>query len=102
MSEIVETPNVLGGKPRIDGRRIGVHHIVADVFDGGMSPERIAAEYDLDVADVYRAIAYYYDNPEEIRAIRERARERMEESERAIRPEDVGLTRDRERPEPDA
>lgn len=69
MAEILSTPEVLGGKPRIEGRRIGVHHIVADVFDGGMSPERIAAEYDLDVADVYRAITYYYDNPEEIRTI---------------------------------
>ncbi len=89
MAEIVETPNVLGGKPRIEGRRIGVHHIVADVFEGDMSPERIAAEYDLNVADVYRAIAYYYDNPEQIRAIRERPRECMEESDHAIRLEDA-------------
>jgi uncharacterized protein (DUF433 family) len=28
MAEIVSTPEVLGGKPRIEGRRIGVLHVV--------------------------------------------------------------------------
>jgi uncharacterized protein (DUF433 family) len=101
MAEIVTTPEVLGGAPRIEGRRIGVHHVVADALDGGMSPERIAAEYDLDAADVHRALAYYYDHPEEIRAVRRRAHKRMAESERAIHPEDVGLARG-EPAEPDA
>jgi uncharacterized protein (DUF433 family) len=69
MSEIVTTPDTLGGAPRIEGRRIGVHHIAARVVDGGETPMAVAAEYDLDVADVHRALTYYYDNPEEMRRV---------------------------------
>jgi len=69
MSEIVTTPDTLGGAPRIEGRRIGVHHIAARVVDGGESPMAVAAEYDLDIADVHRALTYYYDNPEEMRQV---------------------------------
>ena len=29
----------------------------------------VAAEYDLDIADVHRALTYYYDNPEEMRRV---------------------------------
>jgi uncharacterized protein (DUF433 family) len=69
MSEIVTTPDTLGGVPRIEGRRIGVHHIAARVVDGGEAPMAVAAEYDLDIADVHRALTYYYDNPEEMRRV---------------------------------
>jgi len=69
MSEIVTTPDTLGGAPRIEGRRIGVHHIAARVVDGGESPMAVAAEYDLDIADVHRALTYYYDSPEEMRQV---------------------------------
>jgi len=69
MSEIVSTADTLGGAPRIEGRRIGVHHIAARVVDGGEAPMAVAAEYDLDIADVHRALTYYYDNPEEMRRV---------------------------------
>lgn len=72
MTEIVSTDDILGGAPRIKGRRIGVHHITTRVFDGDVPPEQVAAEYDLDLADVYRALTYYYDHPEEIRKLQER------------------------------
>lgn len=35
MSEIVSTDDVLGGAPRIEGRRIGVHHIAKRVIERG-------------------------------------------------------------------
>lgn len=69
MSEIVSTDDVLGGAPRIDGRRIGVHHIAKRVIDAGESPEQVTADYDLDIADVHRALTYYYDHPEEMRTV---------------------------------
>ena len=69
MAEIVSTDDVLGGAPRIKGRRIGVHHVAKRVVDTGESPEQVAADYDLDIADVYRALVYYYDNPEEMRRV---------------------------------
>jgi uncharacterized protein (DUF433 family) len=71
MAEIVSTEEVLGGAPRIEGRMIGVHHVGRRVIDAGKSPEQVAAEFDLDIADVHRALAYYYyDHPEEIRWVR--------------------------------
>jgi uncharacterized protein (DUF433 family) len=69
MSDIVSTDDTLGGAPRIEGRRIGVHHVAKRVIDAGESPEQVAADYDLDIADVYRALAYYYDNPDEMRQV---------------------------------
>ena len=82
MAPIVATPDTLGGAPRIEGRRIGVHHIAKRVRDAGDSPEQVAADYDLDVADIHRALVYYYDNPDEmrqLRAERKAAEERLAE-----------------------
>jgi len=69
MAEIVSTNDTLGGAPRIEGRRIGVHHIAKRVRDAGESPEQVAADYDLNIADVYRALVYYYDHADEMRQI---------------------------------
>ena len=70
MADIVSTPDVLGGAPRIEGRRIGVHHVAKRVIDAAEAPEQVAADHGLDIADVHRALAYYYDYPEEMRAVR--------------------------------
>jgi len=70
MAEIVSTEDTLGGAPRIAGSRIGVHHIAKRVLDAGESPEQVAADYDIDIADVYRALVYYYDHVAEMRQIR--------------------------------
>jgi uncharacterized protein (DUF433 family) len=78
MSAIVATEDTLGGEPRIEGRRIGVLHVVDRVLDGEQSPEAVAAEFDLDLADVYRALTYYYDHPDEMREWRRRKREAAE------------------------
>ena len=80
MSEIVSTEGVLGGQPRIDGRRIGVVQLVEWIQEEGMDPETVATEFDLDLADVYRALAYYYDNVEEMQQIRQRRERRRRES----------------------
>jgi len=69
MAKIVSTADTLGGAPRIEGRRIGVHHVAKRVIDAGESPERVAADYDLDIADVYRALVYYYDHADEMRRV---------------------------------
>jgi len=69
MAEIISTADTLGGAPRIEGRRIGVHHVAKRVIDAGDSPEQVAADYDLDIADIYRALVYYYDHAEEMRRV---------------------------------
>lgn len=93
-ARIVETPEVLGGKPRIDGTRIGVYFVHEQIDGRGIEPKTLAAEHDLDVADVYRALTYYYDHPERmasIRSCRERLLEEAEADPRAATgPNDLG------------
>ncbi len=68
-AHIAITPGTCGGKPRIAGRRIKVQHVAVWHERMGMSPEEIAATYPmLTLADVYAALAYYYDHRAEIDA----------------------------------
>lgn len=60
------TPGISGGKPRIAGHRITVQNIVIWHDRMGLSPDEIAAEYDLSLADIYAALAYYFDHRSEI------------------------------------
>ncbi|GAX61176.1 hypothetical protein SCALIN_C17_0210 [Candidatus Scalindua japonica] len=60
------TDGVVGGNQRISGHRITVQNIVIWHELIGISADEIAAEYDLTLADVYAALAYYYDHQEEI------------------------------------
>lgn len=74
MTRIVSTDDTLGGEPRIEGR-IVVLHIAVRVIDKGERPEDVAADYDLDLAAIHRALAYYYDHPGEMQEWREKKRE---------------------------
>lgn len=66
------TPGVAGGKPRITGRRITVQNIAVWHEHMGKGADEICAEYDLRLADVYAALAYYFDHRAEIdRSIQE-------------------------------
>lgn len=56
------TLGVVGGKPRLAGRRITVQNIVIWHEWMGLS----AAAYDLTSAEIYAALAYYFNNPQEI------------------------------------
>jgi uncharacterized protein (DUF433 family) len=78
MSEIVTTDGVLSGDPRIDGTRIGVIHVAGRVLDDEESPAVVAADFDLSLADIYRALTYYYDHPDEMGRIRREEREAIE------------------------
>jgi uncharacterized protein (DUF433 family) len=60
------TPGVAGGKPRIAGHRITVQNVVVWHERLGLSADEIATEYGLTLADVYAALAYYYDHREQI------------------------------------
>lgn len=62
------TPGVCGGKPRIAGHRITVQNVMVWHERCGMSPDEIVATYpQLTFADVYAALAYYWDHREQIR-----------------------------------
>ena len=60
------TQGVAGGKARIASHRITVQNIVIWHERLGKNADDIATEYDLSLADVYAALAYYFDNRVEI------------------------------------
>lgn len=75
MVEIVATDDVLGGEPRIAEHRVSVFQVAEMVVEGGHSPEYVADQLGLSLAEVYAALAYYYDNPDEMEAVRDRHRD---------------------------
>ena len=66
IEHIVRTPGIVGGKPRIAGRRLPVHHIVYAHERQGFSVEWLAETYELTSAQVYAALTYYHDHKDEI------------------------------------
>ena len=77
-SHIEITPGVVGGKPRIAGRRISVQDIVVWHEQMGKSANEIAGEYDLTLGDVYSALAYYFDHREQIDEVMRQGNEAVE------------------------
>lgn len=65
---IVSTPGVLGGKPRIDGRRISVQHVVRHHLMAGWPIEEIAEAFNLSFGEIHAALSYYYEHKDEIDA----------------------------------
>lgn len=63
---IETTPDVRGGRPYIADTRITVAEVVLMYMRLGHSLEEIAGKYDLPLASVYAAVAYYYDHQVEI------------------------------------
>ena len=54
------------GKPNIDGMRIKVE-LIATLHNAGASPEQMVEDYPpLTLAQIYSALAYYYDHKDEI------------------------------------
>jgi uncharacterized protein (DUF433 family) len=69
MPRIVRTPGTCGGQPRIEGHRIKVAHVAICHERLGMSPEDLVRRYpSLTLAQVYAALAYYFDHKDEIDA----------------------------------
>jgi uncharacterized protein (DUF433 family) len=63
---LVESPDICGGRIRIDGTRITVHRIVT-LYKQGQGAEEIAQTYPhLSLSQVYAALAYYHANRQEI------------------------------------
>ena len=54
------------GRPRIEGHRIRVQDIAIWHERLGMSVDEIAADYDLSLAKIYAALAYYFDHKAQI------------------------------------
>ena len=70
-------------EPHVAGRRVSVRQVYALVEGRGVGPEAVADRYNLDIADVYHALAYYHDHPREmgdVEAERETVFEEFRES----------------------
>jgi len=65
---IVTTPSVRSGKPRIAGRRITVSDVAIWYERMAMTPQQISTTYDLSLAEVHAALAYYHAHQDEIEA----------------------------------
>ena len=82
-SHITKDPEVCGGKACIDGTRIRVMDIVS-LKRQGYAPEKMLEAYPaLNLAQVYAALSYSYEHPEEIEASFEEDRSWEAEHERA-------------------
>ncbi len=67
-SHVTKQPGVRGGRACIDDTRIAVVDIAA-ILRQGTPPEQIILSYpSLNLAQVYAAISYYYENRNEVEA----------------------------------
>jgi uncharacterized protein (DUF433 family) len=65
---LVSSPDVCGGRLRIDGTRVTVNQIVV-LYKQGYNAEDISDEYpQVTLAQIYAALAHYHANREDIEA----------------------------------
>lgn len=80
----------LHDEPHLEGRRITVRFIKEQVEDRGLDPQTVADRHDIDLADVYRALTYYHDNPQEMRTVERQRQSAIDEHEHLTTdPDDV-------------
>ncbi|HEY0783942.1 MAG TPA: DUF433 domain-containing protein [Thermoanaerobaculia bacterium] len=76
IESVVTDPNIRGGSPVVAGTTLRVSDLAAYHIVGGMGAEQLAVQFELDLARVHAALAYYYDHKAEIDAeIRANGRE---------------------------
>ncbi len=66
IEQIETSSDVRSGKPRVSGTRITVEDIAVMHLKLGMSLIKIAGVYELSLAQVYAAMAYYFEHREDI------------------------------------
>lgn len=86
MAPIVRDEDVRSNAPRIDGTRITVLDVKRRVIDEEEDPHVVAGEYGISMAELFTALAYYYEHREEL--------SRREETFAAMRHEGEHRTRD--------
>lgn len=64
MSRIVSDEGVRSGEPRLEGTRVTVLDVKRRVIDENEDPHIVAGEFDISLAALFEALAYYYDHRE--------------------------------------
>jgi uncharacterized protein (DUF433 family) len=59
---VVSDPEIRGGQPLLAGTTLRVSDLAAYHTLAGLTPEQLAVQFDLDLARVHAALAYYYQN----------------------------------------
>jgi len=67
-SRIVKDKRICGGSPVLERTRIRVMDVVEKYEILGYPPEKIAEAFGISLAQVFSALAYYYEHPKEIKA----------------------------------
>ena len=84
---IVKTPDVLHGKPRLEGTRVGVFTVGELVRHRDWTTADIVEEFDIDDEQARAALAYYDDHPELMETLRAQKNARKESLETATHTE---------------
>ena len=63
---IVQSEGIRGGKPIVQGTRVGVHDIVGLIVNGATPDEVVRSFPGVTRAQVYECLSYYEDHREEI------------------------------------
>lgn len=69
-------------EPHLEGRRVTVRRLHGLVEGAGRPAPEVAAELAVEPADVYAALRYYHEHPEEMQTV-ERQRRRREQDAKA-------------------
>ena len=76
---VVTTEDVLGEKPRLVGHRLSVLQVAELVLDRDADPVDVAGQFDISLAEVHEALAYYYTHVDEMETSRRRREELVED-----------------------
>lgn len=63
---IAEDPGIRGGSPIVAGTTIRVSDIAAYHLFDGLSPEQLAVQFNLGLAQVHAVLSYYFSHRDEI------------------------------------
>ncbi|MCP4423414.1 MAG: DUF433 domain-containing protein [Chloroflexi bacterium] len=63
---IIKNPAVRGGKPCVAGTGLRVTDLIVAHLFHKRSPEEIASDYEISLAQVYASLAYYFQHKDEL------------------------------------
>ncbi|MFL6262186.1 MAG: DUF433 domain-containing protein [Thermoanaerobaculia bacterium] len=62
INSIVSDPEIRGGQPLIAGTTLRVSDLASYHTLAGLTPEQLSAQFNINMARVHAALAYYYQN----------------------------------------
>ncbi|HEX9943536.1 MAG TPA: DUF433 domain-containing protein [Thermoanaerobaculia bacterium] len=62
IESVVSDPEIRGGQPLVAGTTLRVSDLAAYHTLAGLTPEQLSVQFELDLARVHAALAFYYQN----------------------------------------